>query len=372
MRHEIKKESSMNSWYQTPCTKPCQKSAELAIARQTSLTKPQGSLGRLEEIAVKFASWQSKEIPVIEDIMVRVFAGDHGICAQNVSAFPQQVTMQMVLNFLYNGAAVSVLCKKENANFAVVNAGLATALPDSNEVKNHPDLINSPVASGTKDFSLEKAMSHEEMQSALALGKQVIDNQIERKPLTQLLIVGEMGIGNSSSASAIYSSILGISAETSSGPGTGLNAEEISHKASIIKKSLALHGLSNSETRPKALDILCSVGGFEIAALVGAYIAAAQHRVPSLIDGFISTAAALIAVEINPSCDDWFLYSHHSAEPAHHLALDHLHASPLLNLGMRLGEGSGAALCISIIKSALSLHQNMATFSEAEVAGKIR
>jgi len=362
----------MINWYQNPSPKPCLKSAELATARQTVLTKPQGSLGRLEEIAIKFASWQSKEIPILENIMVRVFASDHGICAQNVSAFPQQVTMQMVLNFLFGGAAVSVLCKNENANFVVINSGLATALPDSNEIKNHPDLVNSPIASGTKDFSLGKAMTYEEMQRALALGKQVIDTQIERKPLTQLFIGGEMGIGNSSSASAIYCAILGISAETACGPGTGLNAQGITHKASIIKHSLNLHGLSNTTSHPDPLNILSCVGGFEIAALVGAYIAASQQKIPSLIDGFISTAAALVAVEINPSCKDWFLYSHQSAEPAHSLALEKLDARPLLNLGMRLGEGSGAALCISLLKSALSLHQHMATFSEAEVAGKLR
>jgi len=223
----------MKNWYQEQCPTPSQEHTEQAVKRQATLTKPLGSLGRLEEIAVKFAGWQHTDKPTLDNVMVRVFAGDHGICDQNISAFPQQVTMQMVLNFIFGGAAIGVLCKQEQANFAVVNSGLATPLPTYDGILQHPKLINSPVSSGTKDFSIEAAMSTEEMEQALKLGKTVIDSHLVNNPKTQLFIGGEMGIGNTSSASAIYSAILAITPEKSCGPGTGLNVEGVSHKIKV-------------------------------------------------------------------------------------------------------------------------------------------
>ena len=373
----------MKHWYQTSCLQPCKESIQLAKKRQNNLTKPAGSLGELENIAIHFAGWQRTEKPNIDNIMVRVFAADHGICQQNVSAFPQEVTMQMVLNFIQGGAAISVLCKQEKANFAVVNMGLATPLPTNKKTISNPALIHKSIAKGTQDFSLTSAMTEKQAIDALAVGRDIIhaectESSSKLGSWPQLFIGGEMGIGNTSSASAIYCALLGISPQQACGPGTGIDTEGISRKSDIIQQALTLHQLDNIEssiiendspvTQKHAFNVLCSVGGFEIAGLVGAYIAAAQQQIPSLVDGFISTAAALLAVKLNPSCRNWLLFSHQSAEPAHIFALQYLNADPLLNIDMRLGEGSGAAVCIPLLKTALNLHQNMATFAEASVA----
>ena len=352
----------MNHYFEHPCPTPCKASQQAARTRQESLTKPSGSLGELENIAVKFAGWQKTEKPTLENTLVRVFAGDHGICAQNVSAFPQEVTMQMVLNFIHGGAAISVLSNQEYADFAVVNMGLANPLPNDKTLISHPKLINISIAAGTRDFSVDTAMDMNQALEAMQAGHDVIHSQVSNSP--HLFIGGEMGIGNTSAASAIYCALLNLSTEQSVGPGTGINATELQHKIQIIETSLHSHALNSSDP----LSVLCAVGGFEIAALTGAYIAAAQQKIPSLIDGFISTAAALIACKLNPSCRDWLLFSHQSAEPAHILALQHLQAKPLLNIGMRLGEGSGSLVCLPLLKNALALHNNMATFTEAQVA----
>ena len=354
----------MNDWYKNYCPAPCEKSRNAALNRQNQLTKPAGSLGRLEDIAIKFAGWQATEKPQLQASLIRVFAADHGICAQNISAFPQEVTTQMVSNFIHGGAAISVLSKQENADFAVVNMGLANPLPDEQELITNPILINKPIAAGTKDFSQQAAMQADQVRQALHIGRDIIESQLEKAP--QLFIGGEMGIGNTSSASAIYCSILGISPTKAVGPGTGLANQEITRKAQIIETALQKHRIDTKDP----LAVLQTFGGFEIAGLIGAYIAAAQNKIPSLIDGFISTAAALIACQLNPPCRDWFLFSHQSAEPAHVKALEYFQAKPLLDIGMRLGEGSGAAVCLPLLKNALSLHSNMATFAEAAVAGK--
>jgi len=378
----------MQHWYQKTCPLPCEESALKAKQRQNNLTKPVGSLGRLEDIAIAFAGWQRTTTPTLDKIMVRVFAADHGICAQNISAFPQEVTMQMVMNFIQGGAAINVLSEKQDADFAVVNMGLSTPLPPEYTKSPHPLLINTPIlddqgnSTGTKDFSQFDAMSQTQALQALTTGKNIVLSEKDQRP--QLFIGGEMGIGNTSSASAIYCALLDLPAQEVCGPGTGVDAKGIRHKSAIIHNALLKHQLiasSFSENTSKnaqlnrndpssTFEVLCKVGGFEIAALAGAYIAAAQQQTPSLIDGFISTAAALIAINLNPSCRPWLLFSHQSAEPAHHLALKHVNAEPLLNIGMRLGEGSGAAMCISILKSALELHNNMATFAEAMVSEK--
>ncbi|MGH1427550.1 MAG: nicotinate-nucleotide--dimethylbenzimidazole phosphoribosyltransferase [Arenicella sp.] len=366
----------MNQWFEKECHSPCQVSADNAQKRQATLTKPMGSLGKLEELAVKFSAWQQTDTPEIKHIMVRVFAGDHGICHQNVSAFPQEVTMQMVLNFINGGAAISVLSEAEQANFAVVNMGLSTPLPHADDVLQHPQLINIDLGPGTADFSHSEAMTDTQVKQALTTGKEITSSYLSQHNTIDLFIGGDMGIGNTSSASAIYCSLLGISPTQACGPGTGIDSAGVSRKARIIERALTLHKLdyySDKSTHSNdinAYDVLRKVGGFEIAALAGTYIAMAQHKIPSLVDGFISTAAALIAVNLNPSCRDWLLFSHQSAEPAHTIALHHLQAQPLLNIGMRLGEGSGAAICIPLLRSALTLHNNMATFEEAAIAGK--
>jgi len=262
----------------------------------------------------------------------------------------------MVQNFLAGGAAISVLAKELGADFSVVNLGTVSPIEDA------PGLHNAPIAASTQDFSLAPAMSHADLTQALEIGRQQLSNS--QLSNSQLFIGGEMGIGNTTSASAIYSSLLDLPPEQTVGPGTGIDAQGQAHKAKVIAQAVALHKNSMSD----ALSVLQHLGGFEIAALTGAYIAAAQQQTPVLVDGFICTAAALLACRINASCRAWMLFSHQSAEPAHISALEALDASPLLNLGMRLGEGSGAAMAVPIIKNALLLHSQMATFADAGVS----
>ncbi len=348
----------MISWLVEPVKKIDVDMIDQATTYQQTLTKPLGSLGVLENIAEKFSGWQSSLHPRIESISIRVFAGDHGVCDQSVSAFPQEVTVQMISNFLAGGAAVSVLAGDLGADFKVVNVGAASQL--SPNLLNKPQLINRPVAEATKDFSLEPAMTSEQLNTALSIGKDVVDALD-----TDLFIGGEMGIGNTTSASAIYSALLLLPPEKTVGSGTGIDKKGLVRKQIIVKKALDLH--QNNLTDP--YNILRCLGGFEIAALTGSFITCAQRGIPILVDGFICTAAALLAVKLNKSVSDWLLFSHCSAEPAHKFALDALGAKPLLDLGLRLGEGSGAAVAVPLLKSALSLHNNMATFSQLGING---
>lgn len=259
----------------------------------------------------------------------------------------------MIQNFIHGGAAISVLARRASADFAVVNAGTVEALDDA------PQLQNAQLANGTADFTEQAAMSADLLSAALELGRQQIT-------AADLFIGGEMGIGNTTAASAIYCALLELSPELAVGPGTGVDEEGLDRKCQVIYRALDFHAnkLSN------AVDVLQRLGGLEIAGLVGAYIACAQIGVPVLVDGFISTAAALLADEINPGVRDWLLFAHQSAEPAHQHALEHLQAQALLNLGMRLGEGSGAGVAVPLIQTALALHSEMATFADAGVSEK--
>lgn len=342
-----------NNWLSGPCATLNRSALASAKARQASLTKPAGSLGTLETIAESFAAWQGTEKPICETVLVRVFAADHGVCSQGVSAFPQQVTAQMILNFLSGGAAISVLSKQLNADFSVINLGTVEPINDA------PNLVNAQLANGTNDFTEACAMSKDILTQALALGREQINNAE-----ADLFIGGEMGIGNTTSASAIYSAVLKLPPEVTVGPGTGVAKQGIKIKRQVIYRALNYH----ADSLGSPLDILRCVGGLEIAGLVGAYIACAQKGMPILIDGFISTAAALVAYRINPAVREWMLFAHTSAEPGHTKALEALEASPLLDLGMRLGEGSGSAIAVPLIQSALNLHNNMATFSDASVS----
>ena len=324
-----------------------------AKKHQDCLTKPAGSLGQLEQLALNFAAWQGRAYPQVKTISVVVFAGDHGVCAQGVSAFAQEVTTQMVANFLAGGAAISVLSKQLHADFNVVNAGVAHPLAE------HEKLVNTPVALGTADFSKEAAMSPTTLFKALRLGSEQVEHGH-----SDIFIGGEMGIGNTTSASALYSALLSLSPEESVGLGTGVDMAGLARKRAIIGQALALHSTRLCDP----FETLRCLGGYEITALVGAYIRCAQRGIPVLVDGFICTAAALVAEKINPSIRPWLLFAHQSAEPAHTRALNYFKASPLLNLGMRLGEGSGAALALPLIQAALELHNKMATFAQAGVA----
>ncbi len=340
-------------WIKRSCPTPNQEMRRAATARQGILTKPTGSLGRLEQLAIDFAGWQSKELPRLGRISIQIFAADHGVCAQGISAFPQEVTAQMIDNFLSGGAAISVLAKHMNADFNVINLGTISSIKDA------PRLKNVPISCGTEDFTHKPAMNGKQLITALNIGRDSVTD-------SDLFIGGEMGIGNTCSASAIFSALLKLPATETAGPGTGIDANTITHKAHIIDKALTLHQPHLNQPT----DVLERLGGFEIAALTGAYICAAQKQIPIIVDGFICTAAALIATNINPSCQAWMIFAHQSAEPAHKKALDHLNAKPLLNLGLRLGEGSGAALAVPIIEQALLLHSSMATFTHAGVSDR--
>lgn len=343
-------------WLTQTCPLPCARSAELAVQRQQELTKPIGSLGELEHIAIRFAGWQGSEKPTLERLGVRIFAGDHGICAQGVSAYPPEVTSQMIANFLSGGAAISVLSHAEGADFAVVNMGTLQPTPPAE------NLVNVAIAPGTQDFSYTEAMSEEHTFDALTAGAELLD-QLD----CDLFIAGEMGIGNTTSASAITAALLTKPLEQVVGRGTGIDDKTLLHKRAVIEKALLLH----TAQLGSPIGVLRCVGGLEIAGMCGAYIRSAQRGIPILLDGFISSAAALLAVTINPGVKPWLMAGHLSVEPAHNLLLEALSQKPLLSLGMRLGEGSGAAVAISIVRSALLLHANMATFSEAAVSDTV-
>ena len=344
-----------NHWLLNPVASINQSIYQQAVEHQQQLTKPPGSLGDLELVAQQFAAWQERLYPAIDMISVVVFAADHGVCAQNISAFPQVVTAQMIANFLSGGAAISVLSRSYNADFSVVNLGTVGCLPE--HYKNHSQLRSMMIARSTQDFSCDEAMTQKQLYQALDAGKQIVDGLT-----AQLFIGGEMGIGNTTSASAIYAALLNLEASAVVGIGTGIDDAGIARKIHVVNTALDRHCSRQPE------DILRSMGGFEIAALVGSYIACAQKGIPIIVDGFICTAAALLAVAINSGVRDWLLFSHCSAEPAHALALQKLNAKPLLDLGLRLGEGSGAALAVPLIQSALLLHRQMATFQQAGVS----
>lgn len=345
-------------WLHQPIKPICEDSQQAAARHQTQLTKPLGALGELESIAVCLAGMQGLLKPGVDRVQISVFAADHGIAASGVSAYPQEVTAQMVMNFACGGAAVSVLARHLQAAFEVVNLGTLTDLPP------HDGVVSRVIAAGTRDFSCEAAMSDKQLSQALAVGCERIDACADHHP--DLFIAGEMGIGNTSAASAIAAVLLQLPAAQLAGPGTGLDTEQVALKAAKIQQALDLHALNADQP----LDILRCVGGFEIAAMTGAYIRAAQRGIPVLVDGFVSTAAAMVAAVLKPEVKDWLLYGHCSEEPAHRLLLDHLGGTPLLSLGMRLGEGSGAVLAVDILRSACHLHGEMATFADAGVSDK--
>lgn len=327
-----------------------------ATARQGQLTKPPGSLGRLEATAIRLAGMQGVEKPQLQRIHISVFAADHGVAAEGVSAFPQEVTVAMIANFAHGGAAISVLAKSLGATLEVVDVGAVSKPPVL------PGVISARAGNGTANFVREAAMSPAQLATALRAGREAVGRAVAAG--AQLFIGGEMGIANTTSATAIACALLQRPAAELVGPGTGLKADGISHKAQVIEQALALH----REFMVSPLAVLRCVGGFEITALCGAYIAAAQTGLPVLVDGFISSSAALMALRINPAIVPWLMFSHASAEPGHAAMMAAIGEQPLLDLGMRLGEGSGAAVTVPLLRLACELHGNMATFAEAGVA----
>lgn len=325
-----------------------------ALYRQTQLTKPPGSLGLLEDIAVRLAAMQGRDQPRLEKIHISVFAADHGIAEEGVSAFPQAVTVEMVRNFAAGGAAVNVLARHVAAGFEVVDVGLLRTV-------DLPNVIAERAGAGTANFKRAPAMTETQLTLALKAGKSAIARAVASH--ADIFIGGEMGIANTASASAMAAALLNIPAEDITGAGTGLNSAQIQHKAAVITAALLKHQASLSSP----LTILRHLGGFEIAALAAAYISAAQLGLPVLVDGFICSVAALLAVRINPTCGEWFFYGHHSEEKGHKIVLDALNARPLLNLNMRLGEASGAVTAVPILQMACRLHNEMATFAQANI-----
>lgn len=344
------------AWLQQGVPAPDATAIAAAQARQGMLTKPPGALGRLEELAIELAGLQRRERPQLERVRIVVFAADHGVAAEGVSAFPQAVTVEMIRNFARGGAAISVLARHLNAVLEVVDVGAASA------VEPLPGVVSRRAGNGSANFCRGPAMGAEQLHDALAAGREAVERGLADG--MDLFIGGEMGIANTTVATAVACAILHLDPALVAGAGTGLDAAGIGHKAEVVRRALARH----REELEQPLDILRCVGGFEIAALSGAYIAAAQAGVPVLVDGFITTTAALMAVQINPSVRPWLLFSHHSAERGHGRLLAALEAHPLLSMGLRLGEGSGAATALPLLQLACRLHSEMATFAEAGVS----
>ena len=345
-------------WTRASCAASNEAARAAALARQGQLTKPPGALARLEDIAVQLAALQGVERPQLQRIHISVFASDHGVAAEGVSVFPQAVTAEMVRNFARGGAAISVLAKQLSATLEVINLGTVSV------VEALPGVRDERIAAGTANFSQQAAMTETQLAAALQSGRDAVLRA--KQSGAQLFIGGEMGIANTTAASAIGCVLLQIAPVLLSGPGTGLDSNGVAHKARVIEQAIALHHLSHANP----LAALRHVGGFEIAGLCGAYIAAAQQDLPVLVDGFISSVAALAAVRINPAVRNWLLFGHTSAEPGHQRVLAALDAQPVLQLGMRLGEGSGAAVAVPILQLACALHNGMATFAEAGVSEK--
>ena len=346
----------VNDWWRDPAWKINPAARAAALARQASLTKPPGSLGRLEEVAADLAGMQGSVRPHIERPWIAVLAGDHGVAAEGVSAFPQVVTQQMLANFVGGGAAVAVLARHVGAHLEVIDAGSLAEVPMEGVVWGKAGL-------GTRNFCSEPAMTEAQCVAALEIGRQAVQRALAGK--ADLFVGGEMGIANTTSAAALACALLQLTGGALAGPGTGIDVAGVSRKAGVIDRALTRHAAACQEGPEVVLRCL---GGFEIVALAGAFIAAAQAGLPVLVDGFIATAAALTACRMNPETRAWLLFGHASAEPGHAYLLDALAAQPLLRLGMRLGEGSGAAAAIPLLRLACALHAEMATFADAGVS----
>lgn len=330
-----------------------------AQTRQQQLTKPPGALGQLEALAIRLAAMQGCERPQMGLVHISVFAGDHGVAAEGVSAFPQAVTAEMVKNFARGGAAISVLAQQLGATLEVINLGTAF---DTGELSG---VMQCNLGKGTASFVQQAAMTETQMADALMVGNESAARAAKNG--ASIFIGGEMGIANSTSAAALACALLDLMPQQLAGPGTGLDKNGVQHKATVVARALALHAAHLNDP----LEVLRRLGGFEIAALTGAFIGCAQRGIPVLVDGYITTAAALLAVRIQPDVASWLFYAHRSAEPGHILMLDALQAAPLLQLGMRLGEGSGAAVAVPLLRLACALHNDMATFAEAGVSEKL-
>ena len=326
-----------------------------------NLTKPLGSLGRLEDIAARFVAIRNGEIDGPLKKAAYVFAADHGIVAEGVSAYPKEVTRQMVLNFLQQGAAINVLANLHETELTIVDVGVDADFGDL------PGLLHRKVRSGTRNMLHEPAMSEEEMLQALQVGLRLATSA-QQKGQT-LIAAGEMGIGNTTSASAITAVLTRQAPAAVTGAGAGLERSAQDHKVRVVDAILRKHFAENlTASQVSPLEVLRCVGGLEIAAMVGLVLGAARYRIPIVTDGFISTAAAALAYAVEPRVKDYLFAGHRAEEPGHRFLLEYLRLDPILTLNMRLGEGTGAVLAMPIIESALRLYTEMATFASAGVS----
>jgi len=327
-----------------------------ARARQDILTKPEGSLGRLEELSIQLAGIQGKPVPEINHKAIITMAGDHGVVAEGVGNWSQEVTAQMVENFLGGGAGINVIARQVGARIIIVDMGVA------GELKANPQLLSRKVAPGTRNIAKGPAMTDKEVVKAVETGIEIVATEVAKG--LDIVGTGDMGIGNTSASSAICGVMTGHPVVEVTGRGTGISDEQLAHKIAVIQKALAV----NRPDPAKPLDVLAKVGGFEIGGLVGVMLGAAAHRIPVVIDGFISGAAALIATALSPGLRNFLIAAHVSAETGHRIMLKHLGLEPLLDLRMRLGEGTGAALGIFLSETAARVLAEMSTFAEAGVS----
>jgi nicotinate-nucleotide--dimethylbenzimidazole phosphoribosyltransferase len=333
-----------------------QEAMRQAQARQDNLTKPQGSLGLLEELSVRVAGIQGVAQPRISDKVIVTMAGDHGVAAEGVSLFPQEVTVQMVYNFLRGGAGINALARHVGARVVVVDMGVAT------DLEPHPDLLVKKVAYGTKNMAQGPAMGREEAIQAIETGIEIVESELSRR--VDIVGTGDMGIGNTTPSSAIVAALTGAPVADVTGRGTGIDDDKLAYKVETIERALAV----NRPDPADPLDVLAKVGGLEIGGIAGVVLGAAAHRLPVVIDGFISGAGAFIAAGLAPQVKDYLVAAHLSVELGHRLVLERLGLTPLLNLNMRLGEGTGAALGITLVEAAVKVLNEMATFADAGVS----
>lgn len=337
---------------------------DMAQKRLDSLTKPLGSLGRLEEFARKVVAITEDPLPLLDRKLIFTFAGDHGVAAEGVSAYPQEVTPQMVINFLRGGAGINVLAKHARAEVAVVDIGVDFDFQDL-DTQYAVSFLKKKVVAGTRNMRKGPAMTRREAEECVEVGISLAEEYT--KEGFRIFGTGDMGIANTTPSAAIAAVLTGKPVSEVTGRGTGIDGSALQHKITVIEDSIALN-------RPDAgdpLDVLSKIGGAEIGGIAGLIIGAAAHRVPVVIDGFISTAGALIAHRFEPAVKDYMFAAHNSAETGHKVMLERIGLRPILDLGMRLGEGTGAALAMLMIEAGLKIYREMATFGDAGVSEKI-
>lgn len=338
--------------------------ARHAMTRQDSLTKPPGSLGILEKIASRVVAIQQSLAPNVERKRILVFAADHGVVDEGVSPYPQEVTAQMVANFLRGGAAINAMARAAGAEVVVINIGVKHPIPSVGNVNPSIQFIDQPVRGGTRNFLKEAALTLDESIAAITVGANVAINSAAAG--VGLIGLGEMGIGNTTASAAITAALTGSPSSFVTGRGTGADDEMLAKKQLVVAKALELHADQISDP----LGMLSAIGGLELAGLIGVCLGAAASRIPVVLDGFITTAAAAIAVDMCPAVADYLFASHLSVERGHAALLERLRLQAMLNLEMRLGEGTGAAIAMKVIEAAVRAFVEMATFDSAGVSGQ--